>query len=335
MLLRTCLVLPIAIAAIAQVSVQAQQQGKAPVIFNVTENSAGTQITIAGTNFGSELPRVWLGTAALTVAQNSLSSITANIPSGLAAGAYLLRVERNHPALTGFFEAAIGQIGPAGPQGPQGPIGPAGPQGLQGPVGPAGPQGPIGLTGAQGPKGDTGPAGLPGPKGDTGAQGPIGPAGPQGPKGDTGSAGPAGPAGGQIWSAALQLPASIANGEAMAYPASGIGVATGPIGSVLRNALAVPQNCSASNWQVKVFGAQGSSTATFGLAISTDADAIGNLISLVPILCTVTAGTNPATCNAGGTTNLFQGQLIYLVAFGFTNGPDFQNAIADVSFTCQ
>jgi hypothetical protein len=225
MLKRTCLL--ISLLLVCPVIVTAQEN-LLPIILDVTENIQGTQITINGTGFGSKLPKVLLGTTALTVTQSSNTAITANLPPATPAGAYLLTVQNSETSLLTIFTADIGQIGPVGPQGPTGPmglpglpgaIGPAGPQGVAGPIGPVGAQGqvgpvgpagqqgaagPIGPAGAQGPVGAIGPAGpqgVPGPVGSTGPQGapgPIGPAGqpgPVGPAGQQGVAGPTGPTG--------------------------------------------------------------------------------------------------------------------------------------------
>jgi hypothetical protein len=179
------------------------QEKVLPIILNVTENAAGFQITINGTGFGSKLPNVSLGTTALTVTQSSNAAITANLPAGIAAGAYLLTVQNGASNLFGVFTADIGQVGPIGPQGPAGGSGPAGlpgaagPTGARGPAGapgPAGAQGPIGLTGSAGPIGATGPAGSQGPAGPAGATGQAGAAGPSGPSGPSGPVGPSGTA---------------------------------------------------------------------------------------------------------------------------------------------
>ena len=56
-----------------------------PVVFDATENAQGTQITINGTGFGNQVPKVSLGTAQLTVTAHSDISITANLPSAIPA----------------------------------------------------------------------------------------------------------------------------------------------------------------------------------------------------------------------------------------------------------
>lgn len=185
-------------------------------ILSVTENTQGTQITIDGNHFGNGTPKVFLGATELTVTTHSDTSITADLPAGIAAGSYLLGVDTGHGQHFTTFTAAVGQIGatgPAGPQGPagapgpqgpqgatgapgaQGPAGPQGPQGLPGAAGPAGPIGATGATGAQGPAGPPGPQGQTGPQGVAGPAGQTGPAGPAGPTGNTGPAGPVGPTG--------------------------------------------------------------------------------------------------------------------------------------------
>ncbi|MGB6721241.1 MAG: IPT/TIG domain-containing protein, partial [Terracidiphilus sp.] len=101
------------------------QETLLPIVANVTENTLGTQITINGTGFGTRVPKVSLGAAALTVTASTDTSITANLPTGIAPGAYLLTVQNAATHLAAIFEAAIGQIGPAGPAGPAGAQGPA------------------------------------------------------------------------------------------------------------------------------------------------------------------------------------------------------------------
>ena len=122
-------------------------QVQPPVIDKVTENAAGTEITINGSGFGTEKPKVALGTAALVVERSSNGAIVAELPSKIACGAYLLKVTNATTHQAQVFAAAIGQIGPAGP------IGLAGPRGATGATGPAGPKG---ATGAAGPQGQVG-----------------------------------------------------------------------------------------------------------------------------------------------------------------------------------
>ena len=136
------------------VLVAAQGLGSSPLfpfIVDITENSQGTAITIAGNGFGSTVPKVTLGTSELTVTQFSETSITATLPAGIAAGGYLVTVEKRPFHLTAIFEAAIGQIGPTGAQGPSGSNGAQGPAGQTGQTGPAGAPGPTGPIGPVGP----------------------------------------------------------------------------------------------------------------------------------------------------------------------------------------
>lgn len=142
---------PLALAA--EEHEQPQDEHQPTYILNVTENTAGTQITIAGNGFGTSTPVVTLAGTPLTVASSGRTSITANLPAGLAAGAYLLEVETSRPHHEAHFLATIGQIGQQGPQG------------APGATGPAGPMGPMGLPGAAGPVGPQGPAGAMGPAG--------------------------------------------------------------------------------------------------------------------------------------------------------------------------
>jgi hypothetical protein len=198
------------LTVVLSVSVPMAAAQHRPEILSAIENTAETQITINGNNLGSGTPTVQLARTTLTVESSSDNSITAELPSGIAAGVYLLEVTPNHSPNPVQFVATIGQIGPVGPQGPSGqtgPIGPIGPQGAtgltgavgpvgpvgsQGPIGPNGPQGPIGLTGAVGPQGPIGLTGAVGPQGPIGLTGAQGAVGVQGPTGPTGPQGPAG-----------------------------------------------------------------------------------------------------------------------------------------------
>jgi hypothetical protein len=199
--LTLCLLLAVPVVASAQ-------ESALPVISEVLDNPAGTQITINGTGFGTGTPVVNLAGTKLTVVKTSNTAIVAALPAGTAAGSYFLTVTNSATHLFGLFSAAIppaigpiGAAGPAGPQGAQGPVGAPGATGATGPAGAAGPTGPIGLrgaTGAAGPAGQTGPtgpAGATGLNGATGAQGPQGPAGATGAAGTAGIAGPTGPQG--------------------------------------------------------------------------------------------------------------------------------------------
>lgn len=123
------------------------QQTVFPIIQSVTVNSLGTQMTISGRGFGTKLAHVALTGSSLTVNSTSDTSVTANLPSGIVPGAYLLTVQNATTGLLGIFDATIGQVGPTGPQGPPGPAGATGPAGPTGPTGPAGPIGPPGPSG--------------------------------------------------------------------------------------------------------------------------------------------------------------------------------------------
>ena len=173
-----------------------------PVVSSLTENAAGTQIIINGTGFGQGTPVVTLGGMTLTIVSSSNSTVTAQLPSGIGAGTYLLFLQNGGSHLFALFTAAVGQTGPAGPAGPQGsqglpglqgPPGAPGAPGLPGAIGPAGPAGatgPAGPIGLTGPTGNTGPDGPAGPAGPAGPQGQVGPTGAQGQKGDAGALDP-------------------------------------------------------------------------------------------------------------------------------------------------
>ena len=226
MLARLCLAM-----FMAAPSILLAQETLLPVVANVTENAAGTQIIINGAGFGKTTPAVSLGGVNLTVVNSTDTVVTANLPGGMAAGTYLLDVQNTRTRLLGFFTAAIGQSGapgpqgPAGPQGLPGPMGPAGPAGANGAAGSAGPAGPIGATGPAGATGLTGPAGPAGPAGPTGAIGLTGPAGATGLSGPAGAIGPAGPVG----ATGLTGPAGPVGATGPAGPVGATGP-TGPAG---------------------------------------------------------------------------------------------------------
>jgi hypothetical protein len=307
-----------------------------PVIVSVTENTAGTQITINGSDFGQRIPKVYLGTEQLTVATSSASEITADLPSGIAAGAYLLRVQDGwfH---TIFFAADIGQVGATGPQGPQGPAGPpgltgpqgpAGPQGATGPAGAAGPAGPMGATGPAGPQGATGPAGPQGATGSAGPEGATGPAGPTGPQG------PAGKNGGQAWSANIGIPASNP-GSLVGAPT---GVSTGQLATLGDDeavSTPLPQNCTVSNFNVEVTGAQNTSTAQVFLIFTTPSSIAGNGYYTLTS-CTVTAASgSPVSCSNSGTYPLTTPAFLSVLLGNFSAAADYENAHVMTSFVCQ
>ncbi len=126
----------------------------------VAVDFTGSSINIYGQNFGNgTTPVVTMGGTKLTVKSYSSNQIIAALPSGTAAGDYLLIVSTgSDPAQNDKYDLTIGAVGPVGPQGP---VGLTGPQGDQGPQGPKGDTGATGLTGSVGPVGPQGPAGPP------------------------------------------------------------------------------------------------------------------------------------------------------------------------------
>ena len=74
-----------------------------------------TLITIRGSNFGDAAPAVALGGHPLDVIGNTREELLAELPAGLAAGSYLLRLSRepNAQPFT-LFEVTIGAAGPRG-----------------------------------------------------------------------------------------------------------------------------------------------------------------------------------------------------------------------------
>ena len=126
-------------------------------IVSAVVNSSTNQITITGSGFkpSTTAPSVTLNNTGLVLVSSTNQSVVAKLPSGLAAGSYLLSMT-NSTKQTATFAVTVGSAGPIGPQGPMGPTGPQGPKGA---TGATGPQGPKGATGPQGPAGPTGPAG--------------------------------------------------------------------------------------------------------------------------------------------------------------------------------
>jgi hypothetical protein len=225
------------LAVLALSSAALADNPSTPQILGVQADTTNNLLLIQGVVLPSgSAPVVTLGGTQLTVTSFSDIDITANLPSGLAPGSYLLLVGDGGPHFAQFAVTvgAVGPQGPAGPQGvagatgPVGPQGPAGPQGVAGvagavgPQGPAGPQGDPGLVGAMGPMG---PAGPPGIAGLAGAMGPMGPAGNDG---ATGPAGPAGPMGPQGPAGQPGTTRAFAVSAATDYPFSGPG--SGPFG---------------------------------------------------------------------------------------------------------
>ena len=341
------------------VLVAAQGLGSSPLfpfIVDITENSQGTAITIAGNGFGSTVPKVTLGTSELTVTQFSETSITATLPAGIAAGGYLVTVERRPFHLTAIFEAAIGQIGPTGAQGPAGPMGLPGLPGPTGATGPAGPAGVAGAVGSEGPAGARGPVGgfgpqgpmgLPGLPGSVGAQGPSGSNGAQGPAGQTGQTGPAGApgptgpigpvgpaAGGQVWAANLLLPPSI--GGNVTGLASGASTAGGTSPEItMATALPVPQGCTTvSGLTATVLGAQGTSTVFVAAGAASLTDIVGGGGGS-NVFCQITANNGaPVSCTSTGTEAVNPSMYLNIFLTQFSNAADFQNTRVLASFAC-
>jgi hypothetical protein len=267
-----------------------------PYILNVMENTAGTQITIHGNGFGERIPKVMLDGTALVVVSSTDTSITATLPAGIAAGAYLVTVENeekhDNPQQAAFFEAAIGAIGPQGVQGP------AGATGATGATGPAGPSGPTGLTG---------PAGA---------------------------AGAAGVNGGLVFSSNLVFPENPFIIAGPATGVGSFTENDGPTLIIPATVLAVPAACTAGNFSATILGAAGTSSATVYLGAT--ADPTGNSNEAGVVSCTVTANNGaPISCNTTSTASLGAGTYVSFVIENFTNGPDFSNARGFVSFVCQ
>jgi hypothetical protein len=177
-------------------------------------------ISISGDGFGTaQAPNVTLGATKLAVQGYGATSITATLPTPVAAGTYRLSVQTFVSATrstTVTADVAVGAVGPTGPAGAQGPSGTDG-QGVFAltltPGSVACPSGGSeflsatgyswacnGADGAEGPRGAMGPPGPAGPAGPTGATGDAGATGPAGAQGPAGAPGPTGPRGhGSYW----------------------------------------------------------------------------------------------------------------------------------------
>jgi hypothetical protein len=118
-----------------------------PTIVSAVANFQTNQLTIAGSNFGTAVPKVALDGTQLQVVSNSTTTVVAALASGMNPGGYLLTLTNKIDDLKVAFDVTLGVAGPPGPQGPQGP------QGIQGLQGAQGPQGVQGQQGAQGPAG--------------------------------------------------------------------------------------------------------------------------------------------------------------------------------------
>jgi hypothetical protein len=342
MVLRFSLALSLLLATSAAIA----EEGHHPAILNVLEDVAGTQITINGSDFGNRTPEVWLAGQMLIVTQSSDTAITATLPPGIAAGAYLLRVETGHGHESAFFAADLGQVGPIGPQGPvgpQGPMGPQGPLGLTGPQGPqgaVGPQGPIGLTGATGPagpqgaKGDTGATGPQGATGATGAPGPAGPTGPTGAPGPAGADGRNGAPGGLVFAANMGMPSGgISQLAAVPTGAGSFSEYAGAI-TTAETVLPVAEACNAGNFTVTAIGATGTSTVTAYLAGTTDPTGNSNEGGIIG--CTLTANNGArVSCTSSSVASLSVGMYVNFALINFSTASDWANARVYLSFVCQ
>ena len=180
--LAMCAVLVATTAAAQKQQLVVSGTTSGPTVATFAAVSSADTLTVSGANFGT-WPTVYLGGEPLALISVSPDEthLTAQLPSPLEPGAYLVQVSRG-PATTQNASFVV-VVGAKGPKGAPGEPGQMGPQGANGAVGPEGPQGPIGLTGPAGP---AGPAGPTGPAGPAGPQGPAGPMGPAGSGGSTG-----------------------------------------------------------------------------------------------------------------------------------------------------
>lgn len=121
----------------------------APRVLSALINTSKDEVTIVGTGFvpATKRPSVSLGGRALTLISATNTSVVAKLPSGVAAGSYLLVLTTSANQAVSFT-LSVGTTGPAGPPGPEGPKGATGAQGPRGATGPQGPAGPPGSGGA-------------------------------------------------------------------------------------------------------------------------------------------------------------------------------------------
>ena len=118
-----------------------------PVIVSASVNSAHTQFTLQGYQFGNS-PQVYVAGQPVQVLQASDSSIVAAAPGLLQSGnTYIVGVANPQYSQPGVFFLMVPEVNGGGSTGPAGPTGATGPQGPAGPAGPQGPQGPAGAGG--------------------------------------------------------------------------------------------------------------------------------------------------------------------------------------------
>jgi Collagen triple helix repeat (20 copies)/IPT/TIG domain len=339
------------------------QQTSLPLISDVLDNAAGTQITIQGQGFGTSKPLVTLSGQSLTVVASSDTSVVATVPSTFTPGTYVVSVQNSAtrllallPAEIGPADGVTGATGPAGPQGPQGaagPVGatgaqgatgargPAGPAGATGPVGAVGPVGPIGAAGAPGPAGLAGAPGAIGPVGLQGATGTTGPAGVQGqsgPQGITGPVGNQGAAGLPIYNFAsnilitstlnLSAPPTLFNGSVLGETNSVY--TAGDTSTVPASVeLGIPVGCTASNFQASVIGSV--SEYSSGLA---GPDLAQLEVNGSPALsCPITPHAS-VSCSSSASYPIAAGSLVSVSLLSGNPG-NYGNANVLINFSCQ
>lgn len=106
---------------------------KTPQILSALIDFGTMQLSVSGSNFldgKADVLVAELGGIPLSVLTLTDSTFTAELPSGIGAGAYLLSVYNDKGAVA--FALTLGAVGPAGPAGPEGPPGPPGPEGPPG-----------------------------------------------------------------------------------------------------------------------------------------------------------------------------------------------------------
>ena len=130
-----------------------RHHGSGPTVATFAAGSSADTLIVSGANFGP-WPTVYLGGEPLALISVSPDGtlLTAQLPSPLEPGAYLVQVSRG-PATTQNASFVVVVGGAKGPKGDPGEPGQMGPQGASGAPGAEGPQGPMGLTGPAGPAG--------------------------------------------------------------------------------------------------------------------------------------------------------------------------------------
>jgi hypothetical protein len=107
-------------------------------------------------------------------------------------------------------------------------------------------------------------------------------------------------------------------------------------GALVGTALLVPQNCTGSNFQATVLGAQGTSTARVAVGFSSLANIAKTGFDVGSLSCTITADSGAqVSCSAPGSWSFAASDALVLGLFNFSNVSDYDNAKVMASFVCQ